>query len=137
MAKDGFDLVNDVIGLVKIPSILALLGTGCRVDASFKTTGSDKKGIVVSSIGITNVADQIGIGNVNCYVPAISLTVNNKATLLPDHPALTTLAKAIAPLIDEQYHPTFRCWVLENATIMQDNDGSYFANIRFRYQSIQ
>ena len=137
MAKDGFDAITDVRGLINIPSVLALLGTGGKVDPSIKTTGSDVKGIVVNLLGITNEQDQIAIGNVNCYVPAIISTINGKQVSLPNQAALSTLAKAITPLIDEQYKAKFRVWVEENATIVQDNDGSYFASIKFRYQSLQ
>ncbi len=137
MAKDGFDAITDVRGLINIPSVLALLGTGGKVDPSIKTTGSDVKGIVVNLLGITNDQDQIAIGNVNCYAPAIISTINGKQVSLPNQAALSTLAKAITPLIDEQYKTTFRVWVEENATIVQDTDGSYFASIKFRYQSIK
>ena len=95
MAKDGFDAITDVRGLINIPSVLALLGTGGKVDPSIKTTGSDVKGIVVNLLGITNDQDQIAIGNVNCYAPAIISTINGKQVLLPNQAALSTLAKAI------------------------------------------
>ncbi|MDQ1139421.1 hypothetical protein [Pedobacter agri] len=134
--KDGFDVVTDVRGLINIPAIKSLLGGG-KVEPSVKSTASTVKGIVVNSISISNTADQIGFGNVNCYAPAISSTVNGKTVLLPDQQALSTLAKAITPLIDGVYSASFRVWVEDMAVILQDTDGSYFANIRFRYQSIQ
>lgn len=138
MPKDGFDIVTDIRSLINIPEVIALLGVGGKVDPSVKTTSSSVKGIVVNSLGITNTADQIGFGNVNCYAPSLPpLTINGKSVSLPDQQSLSTLVKAITPLIDGQYKATFRCWVVENGTIMQDTDGSYFANIRFRYQSIQ
>lgn len=137
MAKDGFDLVTDVRGLINTGPILALLGTGGKVDPSIKTTSSNVKGIVVNAIGITNDQDQIGFGNVNCYAPAIISNINGKSVSLPDQAALSTLVKAIKPLIDDIYTPTFRVWIEEMGTIMQDTDGSYFANIGFRYQSIK
>jgi hypothetical protein len=135
--KDGFDLVTDVRSLVNIPSVLALLGSGGKVEPSVKTTSSDKKGIVVNSLGITNETDQVGLGNINCYAPAIISTINGKSVSLPDQQALSTLVKAITPLIDDQFKTSFRVWIEEMATIMQDTDGSYFANIQFRYQSIK
>lgn len=134
--KDGFDIVTDVRGLVNTPAIIALLQGG-KVDPSVKTTASNVKGIVVNSIGITNTADQIGYGNVNCYCPSLVSTINGKAVQLPDQSALSTLAKAVKPLIDEIYKPTFRVWIEDLPVIIQDTDGSYFANMKFRYQSIQ
>lgn len=134
--KDGFDIVTDVRALLNIPSIIALLGGG-KVEPSVKSTEPTVKGIVINSLGITNEADQVGFGNINCYCPAIISTINGKTVSLPDQAALSNLAKAITPLVDEQYKPTFRCWIEEGANIMQDTDGSYFANVKFRYQSIQ
>ena len=137
MAKDGFDAITDVRGLLNIPSVLALLGTGGKVDPSIKTTGSDVRGIVVNLLGITNDQDQIAIGNVNCYAPAIISTIGGKQVSLPNQAVLSTLAKAITELIDNKWKGSFQVWVEENATIVQDTDGSYFASIKFRYQSIQ
>lgn len=136
MTKDGFDIVTDVRALVNVPNVLTLLSGG-KVDPSIKTTGSDKKGIVVNSIGITNAKEQKGFGNVNCYAPAIISTINGKQVQLPDQATLSTLVKAIKPLIDGVRMPHFECWVTENATIMQDTDGSYFANIQFEYRATQ
>jgi len=135
--KDGFDVVTDVRALLNTQNMLALLGTGGKVEPSVKSTASTVKGIVVNSISVSNTPDQIGFGNVNCYAPAISSTVNGKTVLLPDQASLSTLAKAVPPLIDGVYSASFRVWIEDAAVIMQDTDGSYFANIRFRYQSIQ
>ena len=65
MGKDNFDIVTDIRALVNVPSILTLLNGG-KVDPSVKTTGADVRGIVINSLGITNTAEQIGSGNINC-----------------------------------------------------------------------
>lgn len=135
--KDGFDIVKDIKALINIPSIIALLDGG-KVDMSVKSTAPTFKGVVINALGINNEADQVGFGNINCYAPALQIPIgDNKYSQLPDQQALSNLAKAITPLVDEQYKPTFRCWIEEAANIMQDTDGSYFANVKFRYQSIQ
>lgn len=136
MAKDGFDIVTDVRALINVPSILALLNGG-KVDPSIKTTGPEVRGIVVNALGITNSAEQKGAGNVNCYAPAIISTINGKSVGLPDQQVLSTLAKAIKPLIDGVRMPHFECWVDDMPFILRDNDGSYFANISFSYQASQ
>ncbi|RQO79135.1 hypothetical protein DBR40_05290 [Pedobacter sp. KBW01] len=135
--KDVFDMVTDVRKLIDVPAITALLGTGARVEASIKSTGPSVKGIIVNGLSISNTADQIGFGNVNCYAPAISSTVNGKTVLLADQETLSNLAKAVKPLIDGIYMTDFRVWVESLPTITQDTDGSYFANMTYRYQSIQ
>ena len=136
MAKDGFDVVTDIRGLINVQSVLLLLQGG-KVDPSIKTTGASKRGIVVNVLGITNAQDQIGFGNINCYAPAIISTIDGKSISLPDQATLSTLAKAIEPLIDDVYTSSFRVWIKEEGIPTQDTDGSYFASIQFGYQSIQ
>ncbi|RZJ90285.1 MAG: hypothetical protein EOO20_08555 [Chryseobacterium sp.] len=136
MPKDAFDVVTDVRALINITAIQALLSGG-KVEPSVKTTASTVKGVVVNCLGITNDPDQLAYGSINCYAPAIISTINGKSVLLPDQAVLSTLAKAIIPLVDEQYKATFRCWIEDLPTITQDTDGSYYANIGFAYRSIQ
>lgn len=136
MPKDAFDVVTDIRGLINIPAITSLLSGG-KVEPSVKTTASTVKGVVVNCLGITNDPDQLAYGSVNCYAPALSSTVNGKTVLLPDQQSLSNLAKAIIPLVDEQYKDNFRCWIEDLPTITQDTDGSYYANIGYAYRSIQ
>jgi len=136
MAKDTFDIVTDVIGLINTPEVLALLSGG-RIDPSVKTTGPEVRGIVVNALGITNSSEQKGAGNVNCYVPAIISTINGKSVSLPNQQVLSTLAKVIKPLIDGQRMPHFESWVDEMPILLKDTDGSYFVNIAFSYQASQ
>lgn len=136
MAKDGFDVVTDVRALVNVPEILSLLEGGL-VEPSIKSTDASVKGIVVNTTGITNTQDQIGYGSVNCYAPPIETTVKGKVQQLPDQAALSTMVKAVKPLIDGIYAENFRIWIEEMGHVYQNTDGSYFASVRYRYQSIQ
>lgn len=134
--KDGFDVVTDVRNLINIQTVQQMLNGG-KVEPSIKSTASSIKGIVVNSITISNDQDQVGFGNVNCYAPPLESNVNSNTLPLPDQATLSTLAKTVTALIDGVYTPSFRVWVDNGAQILKDTDGSYFANIRFRYQSIQ
>jgi len=134
--KDAFDVVTDVRALVNVPAIVSLLDGG-KVEPSVKSTGASKRGIVVNCNSISNTSQQIGFGSINCYAPAISSTVDNKPVQLPDQQTLSNLAKAVKKLVDGVYANTFHIWIESLPVIMQDTDGSYFANMRFRYQSIQ
>lgn len=136
MAKDAFDVITDIRELINIPVIKDMISGG-KIEPSVKSTAQSLKGVVINCMGITNAADQIAYGNVNCYCPSILSTISGKSVQLPDQLALSNLAKAIVPLIDEQYKPTFRCWIEDLPEIVQDTDGSYFASIGFRYQSVQ
>jgi len=134
--KDGFDVVTDVRALINVASIQAMLDGG-KVEPSIKSTGASKKGIVVNCPSISNTAEQIGFGSINCYAPAIISTVDNKPVQLPDQATLSNLAKAVKKRVDSYKGNDFECWIESLPVIMQDTDGSYFANLRFRYQASQ
>jgi len=134
--KDVFDMVTDVRSLINIQSIKDLLGGG-KIEPSVKSTGKTVKGIVVNGLSISNTADQIGYGNVNCYAPALSSTVDGKVVLLPDQSTLSNLAKAVKNVIDSHFDGEFSCWIEEPGAPMQDTDGSYFANCTYRYEFSQ
>lgn len=132
--KDGFDIVTDVRGLL---SPLIPLLNGGAIYPSVRPSGSNKTDVVVNSLGISNKIDQVGFGNINIYAPFIQSSANGKPQTLPNQQLLSNLAKATVPLVDEVYKSTFRCWIEELPILLQDTDGSYFCNIRFRYQSIK
>lgn len=133
--KDGFDVVTDVRGLINVPGILSLI-TG-KIYPGARPSKSIKSDIVVRTNGGTNTQDQAFYVYINCYYPNLASTTDGNPQSLPDYEKLSTLAKAITPLVDEVYKPTFRCWIEETPILMQDPDGAYFTSIRLRYQSIQ
>jgi len=133
--KNGFEVVNDVRALINVQPVLGLI-TGAIYPGQ-RPSNSTKSDIVVRTNGGTNSQDQAFYVYINCYYPSISSTIDGKLQSLPDYAKLSTLAKAIEPLVDSQFKATFRCWVDETANLVQDSDGSFFISIRVRYQSIQ
>jgi hypothetical protein len=133
--KDGFDVVTDVRSLINVPAVLSLI-TG-KVYPGVRPSSSIKSDIVVRTNGGTNTQDQAFYVYINCYYPNETPTIDGKLQSLPDYAKLSTLAKAITPLVEEVYKSTFRCWIEETPILMQDTDGAYFISIRLRYQSIQ
>lgn len=136
MAKNGFDVVSDVRSLLNVQGVISLLEGGF-VEPNIKSTDRYVRGIVVNTTGISNTQDQIALGSINCYAPSIEATVMGRQVQLPDQATLSLLVKAVEPLIDNIHRASFRVWVWDNGRIFQDADGSYFATIRYRYQSLQ
>lgn len=134
--KDTFDIVTDIRGLINVPSVTSLLGSG-KVWPLERPTASTNIDIVVRSNGGTNDADQVCFAEINIHVPNTLSTINGKPQSLANQIALSNLVKVIVPLIDEQYKSTFRCWLEEIPVPDKDNDGHWFVNITVRYQSLQ
>ncbi|MCY1551217.1 hypothetical protein D9M68_875310 [compost metagenome] len=132
--KNALDMITDVRGLLNVSSITSQINGG--IWPGDRPAGSDKIDLVVNAITITNSQIQTGSGNVNIYAPLLIQTINGKQSKLPDYVKLSSLVKLVQDAIDERYEKTFRVEVDEGSgKIYEDTDGSYFANVKFYYQS--
>jgi len=132
--KDGFDVTIDVRNLLNVPAITTMLGAEGKIYQNERPSGRTAiTDIVINVLGINNYEIQKGSGNINGYVPSITVGTQKMA----DQAKLMTLCRAIVPLIDSQYKTTFQTWIDDSPTILQDTDGTWFVNIPFEYQSIQ
>ncbi|RZM22426.1 MAG: hypothetical protein EOO88_29460 [Pedobacter sp.] len=132
--KDGFDITIDVRGMLNVPAVTTLLGADGKIYQTERPTGRAlMTDIVVNALGITNTTLQKGSGNINCYATPIT----SGGVKTADQTKLMALSRAIIKVVDEQYRSTFQTWIDDAPTILQDNDGSYFVNIPFEYQSVQ
>ncbi len=136
MGKTTFDMVEDVRGLLNVSTVTSLLNGGL-VEPELKSTPQDVKGIVIGALGITGSQIQVGNGNVNIHAPMIESKVNGKPIFLPDQEFFSNLTKVIKSLLDGITAPTFKLEITSCSGIIQDADGSYFANLRYRYTSTQ
>jgi hypothetical protein len=134
--KDTFDVITDVRSLLNVPAVTDLV-TG-KIWADSRPNNSGKIDLVVNCNAITNTATQIGYGNVNGYVPSLSVP-DGKGGMQqsPDYAKMSSLCKAISPFIDTQFRETFHTEVEDAGKVFQDTDGSWFFNISFKYYSIQ
>lgn len=133
--KNGLEVVNDIRGLINVPAVRNLING--QIYPGVRASGSAKSDIVIRTNGGTNDQDQAFYVYINCYCPNLLSTVDGKSQSLPDYEKLGNLAKAIEPLTDGVYKPSFRCWIEEPMIIMDNPDGTYLGSIRIRYQSIQ
>ncbi|AMR34135.1 hypothetical protein A0256_23135 [Mucilaginibacter sp. PAMC 26640] len=132
--KDCFDITIDVRAMLNVTSVTSLLGTGGAIFQTERPSGRVAfTDVVINALGITNETIQRGSGNINIYAPAIT----SGTAKLADQVKLMNISRAVMPLVDAQYKPTFQTWIEDSSTIMQDTDGSYFLNMPFKYQSIQ
>jgi len=138
--KDGLDVVTDVWAMLNQPSVVALLGAGGQIWKHDKPGGRGltKTDIVVNSLGITNSQQQRGVANVNIYVPNLLVTQDDGTKQqVPNVTKLNTICKAITPLLDTRWMPTFHTDIEDPGTLLQDTDGSWFISIQLNYYSIQ
>lgn len=138
--KDGFDMVTDVWALINIPSVTSLLGAGGVVwrDVKPANRGANYCDIVVNSLGVTNSQMQRGIANVNIFVPTIARQQpDGSKQPMPDREKLNAITKAVQPLLDTRWMPTFHTEIEDTGDPVQDTDGSWYVNIELNYYSIQ
>lgn len=138
--KDGLDAVKDVWGLINTQPVRDLLGAGGAVweDVKPANRGATYSDIVVSTQALTNTAFQAGIVNVNIFVPSIARAQpDGSKQPMPDRVKLNTICKAITPLLDTRWMPTFHTDIEDPGTLLQDTDGSWFISIQLNYYSIQ
>lgn len=133
--KDAIDLVNDVRALINIPAITGQI-TG-KVWADERWDDTSKTDVVVSSTGLVNTVIQVGYANVNIYSPSQKLSYDGKEKAYPYRQELKRIANLIIPLIESKVMPSFKTSVEDPGVILRDTDGSWFMNIRVRYQSLQ
>lgn len=134
--KTGFDVITDVRSLVNVEQVTGLI-TG-KIWANQRLNNSDLIDVVINCNSISNTQRQIGYGNINIYVPALTIAdANGGQQSYPDQATLGELCDAITQLVDSQSRATFTTIVQDSGNIYQDTDGTWFANIGFKYTSIQ
>lgn len=132
--KDAFDVMTDIRGLVNVPAITGLINGG--IWPNTRPNNSNKIDLVINCNSISNTATQIGYGNVNIYVPTLSTPNGNGGQQqTPDYAKMKQITSAITPLIDTQFKYSFQVEVEDSGNVFQDTDGSWFANIGFKYYS--
>lgn len=131
--KTGPEVVIDIRSLINVPAVT----TGITGEIYQFERPADSKliDIVIGLQGLDNEAFQQATVNVNIYVPLIISVKTGKP--VPDLPNLNRLSKLLPPLLDTQFRDTFHTDVDNPAMIYKDTDGSYFANIKVNYYSIQ
>jgi hypothetical protein len=135
--KDSFDMGTDVRSLINVPAILSLIDG--KIYPDNRPTGRGAKtDIVVNILGVNNLQFQKGTANINIYAPNLKTTQEDGSVqYLPNYAKLTTIAKAIYPLVESQYLPQFNTQVTDTGTLLQDTDGSWFVSMQLSYQSFQ
>jgi hypothetical protein len=100
--KDWFDVQHDIISLIDVPEVTSLL-TG-KIWSLEKPGGrTHLSDIVVGTLFTTWEQIQHGIVVINIHCPEI--TSNGK--IVGDQITLNKIAKAMAPLLDDQHRSTF------------------------------
>lgn len=135
--KTEMDMMQDVFSIINVVDVSNLIN-GVIIKYE-RPKSSTKKDVVVKPLAISQDALQLGIVNINVHVPNLE---NIKFNGIPDdkQPSLEviqSICKAIEPLVDGTEHYDFNVNIDRPATMEQEPDGSWFANIRVSYNSFQ
>ena len=94
--------------------------------------------VVVNSLPLTMNQIQLGSGNVNIYVPDLSVTVHGKTLYMPNTARLNELAALAIPIFQEQSAPRYNLWLTNQTTIAEPESHSHYVNLRidFKFHNI-
>lgn len=133
--KTGNDSVNDVYSLLNLPALTSVI-TG-NIYKYHKPLNSKKINVVINSLTLSNAPLQSGIVNVNIHAPNLPASEIDGVSdsNFPNSTLLNDLAKIAIHLLDTQWRETFHTDVDTSPNMLQDNDGTWYINIRVNYYS--
>lgn len=125
-------MVNDIYTLINVSDLKQLI-TGVII-LYRRPKSSNKIDIVVNSLDINNEPLQDGFGNINVHAPSLkNVSFNgNPDDQQPDLTLLNSISKLICDKLDGFWGTDFHCDV-EPPQPFQDNDGTWYINIRYNY----
>lgn len=133
MMKTGGDSINDVMELLA-PMKTMINGA---IYKYHKPLNSKKVNIIIGSLTLTNATLQSGIVNVNIHAPNLPPVNTDGVTdaNFPNSPLLESLSKSAIELLDAQWKDDFHTDIDTLPNLNQDNDGTWYINIRVNYYS--
>lgn len=128
--KTGIEVILDVRSLISISDVTSAI-TG-KIYEVRRPTNSKLIDIVIGVQGVDNNWMQQALLNVNINVPNLA-----SDSTMPDLRNLNNISKLLVPLLDGQNKSDFYTKVDAPAIIYQDTDGTFYANIKVKYFSVQ
>lgn len=135
--KTAIEQVEDVFGLLNVPSVTGLLGDGQLIRFK-RPTRSKECDIVVNSLSLSNRPLQKGTINVNIHVPSSEHARYNGIADAeqPNIPKMIALQNVVIPILEANYTGLDFHIDLENCSEpMQDADKTWYLNLRVNYYS--
>lgn len=133
--KDCFDIWADVRSLIELPELLEHIDG--QIYELIRPGGRKQTDIVINSIGATNQQVQQSIVNINIHAQYLEIIQNGMASPVADRQKYEFLSDIIVPLVANQHRNDFFTTVERPPITRKDTDGTWFCNIRLRWNSIQ
>lgn len=97
-----------------------------------RLSGSTKEDIVVNSLPMTSDFHQIGVLNVNVYVPFITVTSGTVTQYQPNNTRLKALASIVQQALHEYYGSDYNFYVENMTDYEEEAEKATFINFRIR-----
>lgn len=129
--KTSFDIAADLWR--RLRTIESELNGG-EVCQFHQPKNSPKWNVVINLLGASNEPMQYALANVNIHGPNLTGTNDNTQ---PDLARFATLTTLVEGLLDCHWDVDYHTDINTHGTPRQDTDGSWYANIRVNYYSVQ
>lgn len=133
MKKTVFDGKQWVLDLLLLGSVKTTINGGVYIDR--RPTNSAKEDIVINNLTMTNDFLQDGVFNVNCYVPYLSVKIDNIIQFMPNTQRMNVITKAVYSILEEQYSNSFNLAVVNHNTFEEDTEKANFINFRINLKA--
>ncbi len=100
-----------------------------------RPSGSTKEDIVINSISMDNSFLQDGVFNVNCYVPMVSVSLNNTTQYMPNNNRMMELSRVIYPVFENIFKPQFNLTVVNHNTFEEETEKANYINFRINLKA--
>lgn len=126
------DAATAVFKLVNVASVKNVITGG--IYKYRRPQNSNKEDIVINTPSLGSGTRQLGVVNVNIYVPDVQQSIDGKNVFLANTARLETLTNLVKPLIEETDGEAYVI-MIENFELLDESDINYhFMNIRLRIQ---
>lgn len=100
--------------------------------------GSELEDVVINSLPVTGDTLQLGVANVNLYVPDLKVKLGGKSQTVPNLTRLQTLTDLATEVIADTYTQGYTLWVASSTLLAEPETAQHYMNFRieFRFQPL-
>lgn len=99
-----------------------------------RPAGSQLEDVVINTITIGDGSVQRGAGNVNIYVPDVSVALGSKAQKMPNTARLKHLATLAVDTLKEYYAVDYNFWLAGQTTVQEVETAQHYINLRIEFK---
>lgn len=127
---DGKQWIYDLLNINEVKSNIS-----GKIYKNKRPTESKLEDIVINSILMDNEFLQDGTFNVNCYVPFLSVTINNISQSMPNEKRLSEIFQIVNPLLDDVFKDDFNLTIERHETIDVETEKASYINFRINLKA--